>query len=292
LSAELELAALEARVLAATAGGFLANVTALRAIVADQPEAVKAAVLALVAPKLEARLVAAVRQAFGLGRADALSILSDYPKLELATSKLSPSSAAFAPVTGIDSAVSAAIVKAQKLAAAGVDLDAVVAPIFAAANRISGSVSDAINRGGNEGTTAVADAGDFAVVWIAETDACVHCLAYSGRVCKPGKRFPGGLTYGAKSYYPDAIEGPPRHPHCRCTVEPLRSLDYAAALRREADRSVLRGFSLESESMRVRIDAAAHLIPTLEPGVDAPKSVIDYARRSVANGAFSTRGRP
>ncbi len=142
---------------------------------------------------------------------------------------------------------------------------------------------------GNEGSTAVADAAGLATVWVAETNACVHCLAYSGRIAKAGKDFPGGLTYGAKSYYPDPLPHPPLHPNCRCTVEPLRSVEYATALRREADRSVLRGFSLESESMGVRIDAAKRLVAS---GVDAPKTVIQYAERAVKRGKFGTRGRP
>ncbi|MEI5603996.1 hypothetical protein, partial [Streptomyces brasiliscabiei] len=79
------------------------------------------------------------------------------------------------------------------------------------------------------------------------------------------------------------------HPRCRCELEPLVSREYADALRREADRSVLRGFSLESEPMRVRVEAAERL---LARGVDAPKSVIAYARRAVKRGEFDTRGRP
>ena len=82
---------------------------------------------------------------------------------------------------------------------------------------------------------------------------------------------------------------PPAHPNCRCTVEPLNAPEYAAALRREADRSVLRGFSLESESMGTRVDAARRLI---DRGVDAPKTVVAFARRAVRAGEFPTRGRP
>ncbi len=51
---------------------------------------------------------------------------------------------------------------------------------------------------------------------------------------------------------------------------------------------MLRGFSLESESMGVRIDAASRL---LEQGVDAPKSVLAYAARYVKAGKFPDRGR-
>lgn len=292
MSAETELNELEAKVLAVGAGGWLKAVDELRTMLAEESVDIKAAVLKLVAFKIERTMLEAVVTAFGLGRADALTLLSDMPKLDRKTSKAKPSAAALAPVKGLDSALATAVAKAQRLMRADIDPLTALAPLFAAANRVNGSVSDAINRGGNEGATAVADAAGLPTVWVAETNACVDCLAYAGRVCKPGKRFPGGLTYGKKSYYPDAIKGPPRHPHCRCTVEPLRSQEYADALKREADRSVLRGFSLESESMAVRIDAARRLIPTLTPGVDAPKSVIDYAIKAVNAGKFPTRGRP
>ena len=42
-------------------------------------------------------------------------------------------------------------------------------------------------------------------------------------------------------------------------------------------------------SLRVRVDAAERL---LARGVDAPKSVIAFARRAVKAGEFPTRGRP
>jgi hypothetical protein len=181
-------------------------------------------------------------------------------------------------------------VTAKKLLRGGADPTTFLSPLFGHANRIKASVSDSINRAGNEGSTAVADAADLPTVWVAETNACVVCLAYSGRTAKPGEAFPGGLSYGKRSkWYADAIASPPRHPNCRCTVEPLVAQEYADALRREADRSVLRGFSLESESMATRVDAAKRL---LAEGVDAPKTVIAFSKRAVTQGKFPTRGRP
>ena len=127
-------------------------------------------------------------------------------------------------------------------------------------------------------------------VWVAETNACVRCLKYSGRVAPVGGTFPGGLTYGRpRAATNGPLKHPPLHPHCRCTVEPLRSREYAASLRREADRSVARGFSLESESMGTRIDAAERLLKT-DPNL--PKTVVQYAERAVRRGEFTTRGRP
>ncbi|WP_369672043.1 hypothetical protein, partial [Enterococcus faecium] len=185
--------------------------------------------------------------------------------------------------------IAAELAKARKLARAGADVATVLAPVFKASNVLQRDVTTLVNHAGNKGTAAVADAVGLSTVWVAETNACVECLAYSGRISKPGKPFPGGLTYGAKSYHPDPVDVPPLHPRCRCELEPLVSREYADALRREADRSVLRGFSLESEPMRVRVEAAERL---LARGVDAPKSVIAYARRAVKRGEFGTRGRP
>lgn len=292
MSAELELIRLEARVLAsADVAGWLASVDELRVLLETKPDDVRAAVLRMVAPKIERRALRAVLAAFALGRDDALAIvgtLSDGAAGAL--TKRLPSKGATAPVRGLDKAGREAIATALRIARdRSADPATMASPLLGHANRVRGSISDAVNRGGNEGSTAVADVAELATVWIAETDACVHCLAYSGVIAKPGEAFPGGLTYGRKSYYPDAIKTPPRHPRCRCTVEPLVAGEFADALRREADRSVLRGFSLESESMTVRIDAAERL---LERGVDAPKSVIAFSRRAVKAGEFPTRGRP
>lgn len=289
MSAELALVKLERQVLAsAEVSGWLKAVDELRALLADETADVKARVLAMVAPRIEKRALAAVADAFGLGKADALDIVRD-PAVVKATKKAGPSKRAAAPLDGLDKAGRDALAKAKKLARAGVEAETFLAPLFGHANRVKGTVSDAINRGGNEGSTAVADAAGLPTVWVAETNACVACLAYSGRSAKPGDAFPGGLTYGKKSYYADDVMTPPRHPNCRCTVEPLVAKEYADALRREADRSVLRGFSLESESMATRVDAAKRLV---DKGVDAPKSVVAFSKRSVAAGKFPTRGRP
>lgn len=292
MSADRELLRLEARVLAsAEVAGWLAAVDALRDLLRDKPDDVRAAVLRMVAPKIERRALRAVLAAFALGRDDALAIVGGLSgRAAAALAKRLPSKGATAPVRGLDKAGRDALAVALRLArepSAGPNQ--LAAPLLGHANRVRGSISDAVNRGGNEGSTAVADVAELPTVWVAETDACVHCLAYSGRIAKPGGAFPGGLTYGRKSYYPDAIKTPPRHPRCRCTVEPLVAPEYATALRREADRSVLRGFSLESESMTVRVDAAERL---LEQGVNAPKSVIAFSRRAVRAGEFPTRGRP
>lgn len=287
MSAELELARLERQVLGvARVSRFLAAAEELRRMLAREDPRLRARVLALVAPSIGRDLAAAVAAAFNLGITDAVGMIGE------GTPKRLPSSPPKALVTAAREAektIAAEISKARKLARASADGATMLSPVLAAAASTKRSVATLVNAAGNAGTTAVADAAGLATVWIAETNACVECLAYSGRVAKPGKTFPGGLTYGAKSHNPEPVAYPPRHPNCRCTVEPLRAQSYADALRREADRSVLRGFSLESESMKVRVDAAARLVKS---DVDAPASVIAYARRAVKAGEFPTRGRP
>ena len=290
MSAEQQLTELEARVLGTVRiGGWLATVSELRKLLAMESPGIRRALFALYAPKVEASALAAVADAFGLGRADALELLGDdAAKIAKRTAKSVPGKGARDPIRGLDVAGVAALGAAVALAKTGAEPATYLAPIFGHADAIERRVSDAINRGGNEGATRVADVAGLPTVWIAERNACVHCLAYAGRVAKPGESFPGGLTYGKKSYYPNPVPTPPRHPRCRCTVEPLLDQSYADALKREADRSILRGISLESESMGVRVDAAKRLV---DGGVVAPKSVIAFAERAVRSGKFPTRGR-
>lgn len=291
MSAEDELAKLEAQVLGSSGvKAWLVRVEVLRELVARESPEVLAIILALRGPRVEAQALAAVLDAFGAGARDAFSILESMDQLREVGRVGRPTAEAKAIVSGLDKAGREALAKAQKLARAGASIDAATAPIFGYSNKLKASVTTAINLSGNQGATAVADAAGLATVWVAETNACVRCLRYSGRIAKPGESFPGGLTYGRPKYATNGpLPHPPLHPHCRCTVEPLQSREYAEALRREADRSVLRGFSLESESMGTRIDATERLLKS--SALDAPASVIDYAQRAVKRGSFANRGR-
>lgn len=300
MSAEPELDKLERKVLRSSGiNDWLRRVDTLRQLsqVAEPDEdVIKGIVLALNPPSVEAQARAAVLDAYALGAKDALAIVTKMPEVEKVSRIGRPGKEPRGIVSGLDREGRDAVTKAQKLARVGAAIDNILAPLFGHANGVRSRVGDAINLSGNEGSTAVADAADLPTVWVAETDACVRCLAYSGQVADPGADFPAGLTFGRKGYG-GPLPHPPLHPHCRCTVEPLRAPEYAAGLRREANRSVLRGYSLESESMAVRLDAAARLVDQAVAqggnlgGWDVPKSVLAYARKSVANGAFSTRGR-
>lgn len=189
----------------------------------------------------------------------------------------------------LDLRVKTAMRQAAALLVTDAPLDALRAPILGAAASVRATLATEVTSTANAYVTSISDEAGVATVWVAETNACVECLAYSGVTAEPGDAFPGGLTYGRRARSAEPVAFPPLHPNCRCFVEPLGSQEYADALRREADRSVLRGFSLESEPMSTRVDAAARL---LERGVDAPASVIDFAERAVASGRFATRGRP
>ncbi|TXS34767.1 hypothetical protein [Streptomyces sp. OR43] len=58
-------------------------------------------------------------------------------------------------------------------------------------------------------------------LWVAEPGACDACAAYAGRSVRPGQKFPGGLTLNPeRALFPTPIDGPPRHPHCRCWLLP------------------------------------------------------------------------
>jgi hypothetical protein len=132
-------------------------------------------------------------------------------------------------------------------------------------------------------------------MWVPERDACVRCLRYSGmRLLRPGDRFPGGLSYDPVGDTTDAdpVPSPPLHPHCRCELQLVArgdSEEAGAALKREADRSILRGFALESEGQAARRRAAEQLLAS---GVNAPKSVKADARRRLQAGDTFTRPVP
>lgn len=133
---------------------------------------------------------------------------------------------------------------------------------------------------------------------------CVTCLALSGSVVNVGESFDLNATFGAKpmTYVPigvGGLTGPPRHPNCRCRCSPWLGqsepgvIDFPTALRREAERSVLKGFARPSESERVRTQAADRLLQLIGSGSSpsgwqVPKSVRTRARNSIDKGTFRT----
>lgn len=141
------------------------------------------------------------------------------------------------------------------------------------------------------------------LLWVAERNACVVCLALAGHIADPGQGlgFDEFATYGpypAPTVWPPGMPlmRPPRHPHCRCQVCVwLGALNpgfgsLPESLRREAARSILKGWSLPSESNRVRLEAARQLLAAGGRGL--PKTVQERSAADVARGRFESRTVP
>lgn len=128
-------------------------------------------------------------------------------------------------------------------------------------------------------------------VWIANRDACVRCSAYAGEIIVSGESFPGGLSWDPKSREKNApAVRPPLHPNCRCRTVPWKAswkkpgqVSLPEAARREAERSIARGFSLPSESNASRVRALKELLKT-DPQL--PKTVLAAAKKAAESGTF------
>ena len=213
MSAEAELARLEKQVLGiARVSSFRDAVAELRRMLAREDPRVREYVLKLVAPNIGNDLAAAVEAAWNLGITDATKVIGEREPKGL-VGRTAPTAIVDAAL-GATRAVADHIADARKLARAGADPAAVLAKVFAADNTLAREVTSIVNRAGNAGATAVADAVGKPTVWISEVNACVTCLAYSGVVAKPGKAFPTGLTYGKTSTVDEPVDYPPAHPHC------------------------------------------------------------------------------
>lgn len=189
------------------------------------------------------------------------------------------------------------------IAAAGqlpLESDEDLAVVFARARRaVTGVETDAgwiTHRAVAAGKHVAAAEDGWSLVWVAERNACLNCLAYAGRVIAPYGTFPEGLTYGDKPLKPfGPLFGPPLHPNCRCQLDRtnLAPGDLDVALAREAARSVARGLT-DHASDAARFRAVDRLISGTTGLPDQnlirlPRSVLDRARRNLAAGQFKYR---
>lgn len=134
---------------------------------------------------------------------------------------------------------------------------------------------------------ARARGGDWVLIWVAERDACVRCLAYAGEHVLPGAKFEGGLTFGPRWASvigrpplagPGWFEGEGSHPNCRCELRIIHRSAVgpaADALKREARRSIVKGWARPTEGNNVRVVAAERL---LTGAANLPKTVVAEAR--------------
>lgn len=183
-------------------------------------------------------------------------------------------------------------------------IEALASTAHRAGSGIKRATTTVFNDELNGGITAAANHLGAQRVWIAERDACVHCLALSGSIVDVGEPFDLSATFGTKPLAWEPISaggltGPPRHPNCRCRCAPWlgqaddTTLPFPDALRREAERSILRGIKLPSESELTRLTAADRLLHTVTrtsrapSGWAVPKTVKTRAERAIRRGTFT-----
>lgn len=175
------------------------------------------------------------------------------------------------------------------------DVAAVLASARRAATGLETDAGWVVHRGVTLSKHGAAQEVGLALVWVAERNACLNCLAYSGRVIAPGGLFPTGLTYGdhpLKAYGP--LVGPPLHPNCRCQLDTssLRPGDLDIGLAREAARSVARGLT-DHASTPARFRAVDRLVSRTAGIPDGaallPRSVLDRAARNLRDQRFRFR---
>lgn len=92
-----------------------------------------------------------------------------------------------------------------------------------AVTRIARAVAVTVTSAAAWGVASVARAigPTVRLLWVAEPGACPACAAYAGRTILPGGEFPGSLSLAPRrTLFTAPIAGPPRHPHCRCSLIP------------------------------------------------------------------------
>lgn len=161
----------------------------------------------------------------------------------------------------------------------------------AALPAIRAHIAWVINTAVHEGLDAVVRAMAPLRLWVSEADACVNCLAYTGRTVKADEPFPGGLSWDPRqrAVRKPPVDGPPLHAHCRCRAVPwdeawtTEGVPLPLALQREAHRALAYGRARPSESRAARLRAARELLRT-EP--DLLPAVETTARTALRDGRF------
>ena len=273
-----------------------------------------ARIIAAVQVGIQDDLWRVVKDALAAGREQAMTYIADQVRAQVETQIKDRASQAEG---WIASAIATAQVRAQAmmwsaqalpnlgvLPQTEADVHKIVAAMYQALTLMDRDSRWLANAAYNQGAGEVAEAAEVGRMWIAERDACLHCLALSGQIAEAGQPYPSDLTFyiGPNGdYKPLAVWpvgplwGPPRHPNCRCFQRPVPVLeDYpvmpwetgpvtpSEALKREARRSVLRGQS-GSDSRPARLRAVSALLAV---GADLPKSVTARARAALRAGQF------
>lgn len=173
-----------------------------------------------------------------------------------------------------------------------------IAVARSATSAVRTHITTVVGEAVNEATQAAIDHTGAKKLWVAERDACVNCAAYAGLTVATDAQFPAGLSWdpNQRGRRTEAVDAPPLHPYCRCRVVAWQDawaqegvISMPDAMRREARRSIARGWSLPTESGAARIRAARELLRT---GAGLPRSVEEVARLAVAAGRFQNRTAP
>lgn len=188
-----------------------------------------------------------------------------------------------------DLALRAALREAEAVARKGIrtetDAAGLAAKVSAGKARIEGHARSVANGGINQGTLDVARTMALNLMWVAERNACLHCLAHAGWVVQPGKLFPG-VSFDPNAKGVLSVDIPPLHPNCRCQVrttdeKPGRpsgnrsAVSPSARLAAEARRSVV--YQWTEYASTPAMERAAEAL--LSAGAGLPASVEARARR-------------
>lgn len=202
-------------------------------------------------------------------------------------------------INELDETMSARLEVGQRLAQAATTLPRLqqaVAAGMGAAQSAERAATWATMYAANRAVIDQANAAGQDVLWVAERNACLYCLAQSGHLAVDGA-FNAARSFGAGplAVWPDGadLDGPPRHVNCRCHLVVYAGhvgpgLSLPDALQREAQRSVVLGLALPSESQTKRAKAAQKFV---DAGKGAPKTVLARTRRELLAGTFTTRSR-
>lgn len=172
------------------------------------------------------------------------------------------------------------------------DVHAVAGRVRQGLSRAQATARYAANEGINAGTAEVARTMGLRLLWVAERNACLDCLAHAGWAVNPGAMFPAGLTFDPlRVGRVRAVAYPPLHPNCRCQVRTYdgpagkppadRSrVDPAARVYAEARRSVVYQWTDYASGAAARRAAEA----LLQAGADLPRTVEQRARTALRSG--------
>lgn len=193
---------------------------------------------------------------------------------------------------------------ALRLATSPMDVQTALHTAELAVQSVATGAEYAINTAANAVPIRLATDLGQKLVWVAERDACVVCLALSGDVIDPneGEAFDELATFDTRPPPPVWPPGmpllrPPRHVHCRCMIQVWDGsvvpgfLSWPARLKHEALRSVLKGWSLPSESNAARLRAAERILRNGQ-AAQLPKSVQAEGEHAVGRGKFRSRTMP